>query len=541
MDASTESLRMARYFHKNGDLIKAEKQYQELLDLESGQAETLHALGIIAYQTGRYDRAAEFIQAAIRINPEVPQFHYNTGLIRIAQNQRDQALASFERAARIKMDYADAYFNMALIHKGMGRIEEAIGNLNLTIRFDPQNGDAYYNLGNIYKFLNQAETAMLHYQTAIRIDPNHKEALNNLGLVLKEGGLVDEAVSLYRRAIQLHPGFAEAHWNLSIALLLNGRLKEGFHEYEWRFLKPNREGTYPYRFKIPQWNGKPFSGKRLLVHSEQGLGDTIQFIRYLPMVKRLGGTVLFETFHPLTNLLKNFPGIDELLELSPNREYVETCDFYIPLLSLPRVFNTVMENIPSSVPYVFSEPRKKEYWRSRLEKGNFKVGLVWSGKIKTNDNRPCPIRHFLPLLELKGLSLYGLQKGNAVSELTELPPHITITNLGDEFEDFSDTAAVIDSLDLLISIDTSVAHLAGAMGKPVWTLLPFAPDWRWLLNHEGNPWYPSMKLFRQPAPGDWESVICRVTGELGRLMRNADNNNRSSHSGMEVKNIKEAY
>ncbi len=519
MNAVPENLKHARSFHEKGDLIEAEKIYQQVLETTSENAEALHTLGIIAYQTGRYVRAAQFIQSAVRIKPDCPRFHYNAGLIHVARKDLKSAMQSFQEAVRIQPVYEDAYFNMGLALKKQGRLEAAITHFRMALRFDPENSAAHYNLGNIYKILNQPDAAISHYQTAIRIKPHLKEAYNNLGLVFKEIGRVESAIPLYRQAIALNPHFAEAHWNLSIALLLTGRFHEGFREYEWRFLKTNREGTYPYVFDIPRWQGTSFKGKRLFVHSEQGLGDTIQFIRYLPMIKQMGGTVVFETFRPLIDLLKDFAAVDELVEISPHRNCAQGCDYFIPLMSLPGLLGTETETIPSQVPYIKAPPRQTKYWGPRLQTDHLKVGLVWSGKVNSNDNRPFSLESLMPLTQIRGVRFFGLQKGPTGSAFTALPHPPAVTNLGEALHDFSYTAGVIHHLDLVISIDTSVAHLAGAMGKPTWTLLPFVPDWRWLLDREDSPWYPTMKLFRQPAPGDWQSVFQRVAKELQEYVK----------------------
>jgi len=521
MPSVNSVLKIARHFHEKGDLQQAETHFLRVLQTEPRHAEALHAMGLIAYQLNQYDMAIDLIHRATESNPCRPEFYYNLGLVCLAQNRHDAAVRAFQKAIHIKHDYAEAYFNLALVFKEQGVLKNAIQNFKQAIRYSSDNADAYYNLGNIYKTLNQCEAAEKNYRLALNRHPNFAFAYNNLGLVLKEQGLIDEAINFYRKAVQLNSNFAEAHWNLSLALLLKGKFREGWKEHEWRFLRPKTDTTYPYHFRIPLWDGTPFYGKRIFVHSEQGLGDTLQFIRYLPIVKHLGGTVIFETFRPLLGLLNGFPGIDELVEISHNRQAAEKCDYYVPLMSLPFLFNTDAETIPAHVPYLRADSKKEEFWRSRLQTSGFKVGLVWAGKIRDNDNRPCPLEYFSPLAEIPGVQLFGLQKGAAATQLQKLPKGIILDNLGEEFMDFEDTAGAVENLDLIISIDTSVAHLVGAMGRQVWVLLPFAPDWRWLLNSEDSPWYPTMRLFRQPSPGDWHSVIECITEELRFLITRA--------------------
>jgi hypothetical protein len=260
-------------------------------------------------------------------------------------------------------------------------------------------------------------------------------------------------------------------------------------------------------------------GKRLLVHYEQGFGDNIQFIRYLPMVKRRGGTVICEMLPPLAGLLAGFAGIDELTYASAERAPATEFDLYVPLLELPRIFGTTMGTIPAGVPYLHADPAKVEYWRRCLAGRAFRVGIVWAGKpVHTEDRaRSCHVRDFLRLSKIPGLRLFGLQKGIAAGQAKDLAGKIALTDLGGDLNDFTDTAAVIENLDLVISVDTAVLHLAGAMGKPAWAILPCSPDWRWMLERADSPWYPTMRLFRQRSCGDWDDVFQRVSEELQRL------------------------
>jgi len=321
----------------------------------------------------------------------------------------------------------------------------------------------------------------------------------------------------YKKALELNPDYAEARFNLSTAYLLAGNFAAGWQEYEWRFKRREWKNTYPYRFKIPRWRGQSFVGKRLYVHSEQGLGDILQFVRYLPMVKARGGTVIFETIKPMMRLFKDLAGVDELVEVS-QREQADRNDFYIPLLSLPGIFQSSPETIPNRIPYLKADKSMVDRWKARLADTGFRVGLVWAGTI-TDPRRSIPLARFRQISRVSEVRLYGLQKGISAEqiEVEGVPEGMEITNFGQEFADFADTAAAIDNLDLIISIDTSVAHLAGAMGKPVWLLLPFAPDWRWLIDREDSPWYPTMRLYRQQRPGDWDAVFKKISIDLHRL------------------------
>jgi hypothetical protein len=272
---------------------------------------------------------------------------------------------------------------------------------------------------------------------------------------------------------------------------------------------------------VPLWDGSSFEGRRLLVHYEQGFGDNIQFCRYLPMVKGRGGTVIFECKRPLVGLFRGFEGVDELIEGAFSVRPSVSCVFHISLLDLPGIFGTVLEHIPAKVPYIRADCEKAAYWRGRLGVEDFKVGIVWAGR-PTHENdreRSCGPEHFAVLSEVGVVRLYGLQKDEASARLNELSGRMRLTNLGGELNDFTDTAAVIEELDLVISVDTAVLHLAGAMGKCVWGLLPFVPDWRWMSERADSPWYPTMRLFRQKRPGQWGEVFERVAGELREMVK----------------------
>jgi Flp pilus assembly protein TadD len=515
-----ETLESAGRYHRNGDIQQAQTQYQRILQIEPGQPEALHALGIIAFQLKKYDTAGNFIGKAIKNKPTVPQFHYNLGLVFIALNRYEKGIQAFEEATKLKPDYADAYYNLSLALKELQQFENAVKYFNQAIQLAPDDAYAYYNLGNTYEALGRYEAAVENYQIAIKKNRNFTDVHNNLAVVLKELGRFDEAIGHFREAIWLQPDCAEAHWNLSLSLLVNGQFEEGWKEHEWRFKRGEESTIYPYDFRIPLWDGSRFDGKRLFVHSEQGFGDTLQFIRYLPMVKSRGGSVIFETFGPLLEIIRGLPGIDELVEISPNRSPADSCDYYVPIMSLPMLFATDIRTIPSNIPYLFVDPIKVGQWKNRINSKDFKkIGIVWAGKpVHGNDkNRSCELEHFLPLARIPGVEMYGLQKGDAARQAETSAGMKGIINFDRELKDFSETAAAIENLDLIISVDTALVHLAGAMGKPVWTLLPYAPDWRWLLEREDTPWYPTMRLFRQPARGDWGSVFDKIKDQLRKL------------------------
>ena len=289
-----------------------------------------------------------------------------------------------------------------------------------------------------------------------------------------------------------------------------GHLAEGWREYEWRWLKKELPHDMRRHETFPRWHGEPGQGRTLLVWPEQGLGDIIQFVRYLPLLRQRGWQVIFEVPSLLARLLDGLDGVAAV----PYGDPLPPFDAQCPLLSLPLGFGTTLETIPASVPYVYAEPERRAFWRQRLPKDGFRIGIVWQGSpIHSNDrHRSIPLKQFAPLSAIPGVRLVGLQKNHGLDQLAGLPEGMTVQTLGAEYDEggFPDTAALIMELDLIVSADTSVAHLAGALGRPVWVALPMVPDWRWLLNRADSPWYPSMRLFRQPERGDWDSVFHEI-------------------------------
>jgi hypothetical protein len=319
-----------------------------------------------------------------------------------------------------------------------------------------------------------------------------------------------------RRAIELDPSFAEGHWNIALALLIQGKMIEGWQEFEWRWAKKDFS-SLQRQFSVSLWDGSPLNGATILIHAEQGFGDTIQFVRYVPMVLARGGKVIVECHPPLVPLLAGIKGVTAVF---PFGAPLPSYQCHVPMLSLPRIFGTTLEAMPEEFPYLTVHQERKVLWADRLPVvPGLKVGLVWGGSTHhLNDTlRSIAFRQLEPLLGLGGVTFFSLQIGKAGEDVTSSQYAGKVVDLTAQIEDFADTAAIVEQLDLVISVDTAVAHLAGALGKQVWLLLPFAPDWRWLLNREDSPWYPTMRLFRQSRLGDWESVISHVEIDLLKL------------------------
>lgn len=407
----------------------------------------------------------------------------------------------------------DALHLLGVIAHQAGRYKDAVYYISKAVEIKK---DAVYygNLGMAYDALGKEEESTKSFQKALEINPHYGNAYlahYNLGVYFKDRGEIKKALEHYDKAISLNKDFSEAHWNKGLILLLLEDFKKGWEEYEYRFKKA--KPTDSRDFGKPKWDGSLLKGKRILVVSEQGFGDNIQFIRYIPLIKEKGGYVILECKRDLRRLFEDFPGVDEFVEREDKKISDINFDFYIHLMSLPKVLGTNLSNIPYKVPYLKAEPELVKKFKKKL-KGRFKIGIAWAGNPnQDNDkNRSTTLENFR-VLKLPGVRLFSLQKDKKNAELDS-----DITDMSEYIDDFADTAAIIENLDLIISVDTSIAHLAGAMCKPVWTLLCFIPDWRWLVKGEKSPWYPSMRLFRQKKPGDWVSVSEEVKKELGKLL-----------------------
>jgi len=496
---------------------EAVSEYRRAIMLKPDYAEAYNNMAMGLQSQGRCSQAVEYYRRAAGLAPDCAEIHFNLANALRSEGRLDEAFSSYKKALELRGDYAEAHNNLAITLREQGKFEQAIDCYENAIRANPGCAAFHNNLASLLQRRGRIGEAIANCEKAVSIDPNSAEAHYNLGSALRDAGRCDEAIVQNDLAIRLRPEYAEAHWNQAIAYLLNGDFKEGWKQYEWRRKTNWHVSAYPHKHRKPRWDGKSFAGKRLLVHCEQGIGDCIQLVRYLPLVKAQGGTVVFEAWKSLHGLLKGFNGIDELAELSFNRETQVRFDAHVSIMDLPELFGTTEQTIPNSVPYIHACPIKSAKWNRDLAGPDLKVGIVWAGSARhTNDhNRSCSLEPFLPLSQIEGVRLYGLQKGEPARQAQESQ----LTNLGEQFADFTDAAAAIDNLDLIISVDTAVLHLAGAMGKPVWALLAFAPDWRWMLKRADSPWYPTMRLFRQQKWGDWDSLFRIVNRELRLLMK----------------------
>lgn len=503
---------------EQGHLEESIQAYRKALRLRPESAEACYNMGNALRVQGNLDEAMGWYGKALERAPLLSEAYHNLAAIWIEKGQYGEAVRCCHKLLEIRPEDADAYAHLGIAYKEEGRWEDAAICYHKAICLKPEAPEPYYNLGNLLHQEGRLDEAIGLYQKAIRLKPDYADAFDNLGKTWRDLGRLDEAMSCYQRSLQLNPDNPETRFDRATLHLLQGHFVEGWAGYESRFQRSNWKSVYPLQFSVPRWGGEPFAGKRLFVHSEQGLGDSLQFVRYLPMVKERGGEVVLETVRPLMRLFRNVRGIDRLIEGPSDPCQAADCDLYVPLLSLPGIFKTRLETIPSETPYLFAEAEKVHHWEKTLsDKTGFRVGLVWAGK-PSDQRRSCALKELAPLFEVPSVTLIGLQKGGPAREVFDLPREMAFDNIGEMFEAFSDTAAAMELLDLIISIDTSVAHLAGAMGKPVWVLLLKSPDWRWLINRDDSPWYPTMRLFRQVRPGSWEEPIRRMASELWALV-----------------------
>jgi tetratricopeptide (TPR) repeat protein len=468
--------------HQEGNLCEAERLYKDILRVHPENSDAWHLLGVLLSQTGDYNASISHINKSLEYNP------VNAG----------------------------AYNNLGISYQGKNQLEDAINCYRKAMQLDPDLIDAYYNLGAVFQDMGQPEEAIIWYRKALQLNPHLINAYYNLGIALRDKGNTDEAVKCYQKTLQYDPDNAAAHFNMSLVLLLSGNFKEGWKEFAWRW---RVKDFSHHTFLQPEWYGSDITGQRILLYAEDGYGDTIQFIRYVALVKNRGAKIIVECQRELVSLLDKIAGIDNVLA---HGEKLPEFDLHCSLLRLPSVFDTTLKNIPLSIPYITVDSILVTKWKNIIHQDNsrIKIGLVWSGSLREGKlrHRSCSLDTYSPLAEFDNVTFYSLQKGEAAKEAKNPPRGMKFVDYTEELNDFSDTAALIENLDLVISVDTAVAHLAGSLGKPAWTIVSFPPDWRWLLKREDSPWYPTMKLFRQSSPGDWEPVIESVSRELESLL-----------------------
>jgi tetratricopeptide (TPR) repeat protein len=465
-------------------------------------------------QAGRYEQAERGFYRALAVAPESAQIQLLLGDLFRAQARHESALQCCLAAVELAPGLAPAHNNLGNAHRDLGEHDKAVHEYRRAIELDPALPEAHFNLGVSLQKRGDAAEAARCYEQALRLRPGLAMAQLNLGVLREESADAAGAASAYAAAVAADPDLVEAHVNLGMQLLLAGRLAEGWEEFEWRLRYPEYSGADAAAV-APRWNGEPLAGRRILLDAEQGFGDALQFLRYAPLVAARGGQVIVRCAAELRDLVAGTAGVTAVVRRG---EPLPAFDAYSPLPSLPRAFGTRLESIPADVPYVRADPGRAAAWRERFAEagGECKVGLVWASQSghRTAQEKSLALQALAPLGSVPGVRFYSLQKGEAALQSRRAPEGMRLQDLGGALADFSDTAAAIAGLDLVISVDTAVAHLAGAMGVPTWTLLKYVPDWRWLLGRDDCPWYPTMRLFRQERQGDWQAPVAGLAGAL---------------------------
>ncbi len=568
--AMTDQFTQAVALHEGGKLEEAAAIYRSVLAANSGHADARHLLGVVLHQQGDHVQARELIEQAIAANPRNAAYYVNLGMVLRAQGKRAEAIERVQQALAIAPEYQLAKKNLGMLlreagrgkqavaksrrspppapqnlWKHLGRLSEPESSVRAAARPQPESPAAYntrgiallergenaaaiesfraalairgdfldaqHNLAVALRNIGQWDEAEERFRAVIARDGSNHEAHNNLGVTLQFLGRFDEAIACYERTLRLAPDYVWGHYNRSQVLLLQGRWDEGWLEHEWRFRRPGQ----PTKSGLPpRWDGLPRPGTKLLVTAEQGLGDTLQFVRFLPHLREQFGAVVFECQPPLATLLRRLGLADQVV---PRGEPLPVCDLHVPMMSLPSLMHIGGERLGAGVPYLSADPRLVEKWRERLAQvPGRKIGIAWQGNpaYARDWNRSVPSAALAPLAALPDTHMVVLQKGTAREPFAGLAAEWPVLDWTAEMDEgegaFMDTAAIMAALDLVVTSDTSIVHLAGGLGVPVFVALAHSADWRWGINGEPNPWYPSLRAFRQPARGDWQAVFARI-------------------------------
>jgi len=512
-----ELLRTGLSHHQAGRRTEADSIYREILARDPTHAEALHRLGQIAKQEGQLPQAAELMQRAIAADGARASYHCHLGIVLCELGRITEAEASLRTALALEPHDADALNQLGTALYLQNRCPEAEVSYREALRLHPDHPMTLNNLGNALRGQRQYAEAEKTYRTVLALNPALAAAHSNLGLLLAELGRFEEADAHYLTALSLAPDNAETHSNRAMMLLMAGPFPEGWEEYEWRW-RTRHFAKVIRNLSAPLWNGEALEDRVLLLHAEQGFGDTLQFCRYVPRIR--GGRIILEVSAPLIRLLARLPGVSQIVARG---EPLPHFDVHCPLLSLPRAFGTTLETIPADTPYLHADPQETLRWQRRLAQlPGLRVGLVWAGGYRphlaaTDARRSLTLQAFGPLAAVRGVSFVSLQTGPPAVQAASSPPGLKLIDVSSELPDFGATAALIQALDLVISVDTAVVHLAGALGKPVWVLNRFDTCWRWLRERTDSPWYPSLRLFRQREPGEWAEVIADVVDALTKF------------------------
>ena len=501
-----------------GDMQGAESAYQQALSFNRDLPQAHYNLGRLAARRGQWPVAEEHQRAVLDLQPNNLRTYLELGVTLEGQGKKREAEQVYRKALSMDDTRAELHVALGRVLREQGKFAEAKPLIQRALQILPDMALAHLEKGHLLRREKKYQAALEAYQHFGKLAPQERLSfLSNCAGVLGEMERAEEALSCCNQLVKEFPQSADVHLVRAMQLLLLGRFEEGWREYEWRRASNEwRNGDTGYSSLQPLWQGEPLQGKKVLVYVEQGFGDTIQFCRYLPKLAELGATVHCHCQPELYGLLSSLAGVAQLDTRDFSKVTQGTFDYYIPLMSLPYLFDTNTDSIPAEIPYLQIDAERKAYWQQRLAQDSFKVGLVWagSGGHLKDTRRSLNLDELAPLAGLNNVTWYSLQKGPAEQQLLEVNTALEIVNLSADINDFSDTAAIIANLDLVISVDTSVAHLAGALGCPTWVMLFNGPDWRWQLNRDDSPWYPSLRLFRQTPGEEWTAIVERVAAGL---------------------------
>jgi Flp pilus assembly protein TadD len=505
-----------------GRLDDAVRHFERTVALQPDYAAGYANLATLHLLQGRADAAAAQAERALALQPDHAEACYSLAAARARQGRLAEAVAGFERVSALRPDYADAYYSLGVVLQQANRSVEAIRHLDRAVALKPDNAEFHHALGCAHYQHGDSTAAVPCYEKAIALRPDYAEPHSNLALILKERGDLAGAAAQFDRALALKPRAADVHLNRALIRLMTGDFSNGWRQYEARWdtrqLDPDRR-----QFTVPRWDGSDGRGRKILLWAEQGLGDSLQFCRYVPLLAARGWRVVVEVQDPLVRLLGSLKNA-QVLPIGGAARLAIDC--HCPMMSLPLLFGTGAASIPAAVPYLAPAPADRARWRDRLGTGGPKVGLVWSGNpgklsamhALVDTRRSIALDRLAPLLAVEGVRFVSLQKDLRPGEV---PTSHGMLDPMSRVKDFADTAAIVAQLDLVISVDTSVVHLAGAMGKPVWLLNRFDSCWRWLRGRDDSPWYPTLRQFRQPAPDDWDSVVAAAAAALRRALQDS--------------------
>ncbi len=504
-----------------GEFPEAEVAFRRVIEINPHLPQGYFNLGKLLVLLGRMHEAEACWRTYVGIEPTQPEGQYQ--LARVLKNlgRFADALPFYREALRLSPDAAEVSLDYGETLQLLGRFDEAEATYRQVLALSPADANAYLKLAHLYGMSHRFEQSTEALQQALRLDPGMKGAVSRQSATtaIWQGKFM-EALAHYDEALALQPDNIELRWERSLHLLRLGRYQEGWREYEvrtryWKW----RDVMHSYKFVQPRWDGSPLEGRTILIYAEQGFGDNIQFSRYLPLISEGGGKILFYCQEELLRLFRRMKGIDRV-EARSDKVLAERFDVHAPIMSLPYLFDTRVETIPARIPYLTADPDAVARWRARMNPARFNIGLVWAGRPTYMENywRSLTVRALSPLAGTGPVTFYALQKDAVAAEVETISSLLDIRDLSADLHDFDDTAAVISNLDLVISVDTAVAHLAGALGRPTWTLLHFPSDWRWLTDREDSPWYPTMRLFRRAPDEEWVAVIKRVASELAVLV-----------------------